>query len=117
MLLYRNTHYTFLTTIFPDRATTKVVKNTEGQNPIEGNDFIIKCDIMAAWPAVTKYRWYMNDSSEPFAETDDDTYTLTDLKHGDDDGEYRCAGRNTPGWGSVGEGMQIQVFCKYTSLN
>ena len=86
-----------------------------GNDPIEGTEFTLTCNVDARPDDITSYTWWQ-DGEPPLDGENKKTLTLT-LDHEEHDGYYTCTGTNVVGPGDPSQGYQLNVWCKLVLRN
>ena len=74
--------------------TTSAADNTVTQ----GGSLILTCHVTAAKPQVSQYRFYLNDTTL-VKDSNDNQYTINNVKRSQHYGKYKCVPRNDVGVG------------------
>ena len=72
-----------------------ITTSADQDTAIEGQDVTFTCHVSDAKPAVSRYRFYYNDSMVDTAS--DNNYTIHDVKRSEHYGKYKCVARNDAG--------------------
>ena len=91
------------------KATTEVSEVTSG-NPIEGQEYILQCDIKYGNPMTGEsYKWKRDSADE--SETGHQL-TIPKLDRDDHTATFTCAANNGAGMGEFADGLPLKVWCK-----
>ena len=88
---------TILTTSAADNAVT------------QGGSVTFTCHVTAAKPQVSRYRFYLNDTTQ-VKDSNDSQYTINNVQRSQHFGEYKCVPRN-----DVGDGPEAAVMLNVKS--
>jgi len=80
--------------------STSAADNTVTQ----GASVAFTCDVTAAKPQVSRYRFYLNDTTK-VKDSNDNQYTINNVQRSQHYGKYKCIPRN-----DVGDGAEAAVI-------
>ena len=70
----------------------------------QGGSVTFTCDVTAATPQVSRYRFYLNDTTQ-VKDSNDNQYTINNVQRSQHYGKYGCIPRN-----DVGDGPEAAVI-------
>ena len=78
---------------------TTLSTSAAGNTVIEEGSVRFTCDVTAAKPQVSRYRFYLNDTTL-VKDSKDNRYTIDNVQRSEHYGKYKCIPRNDVGNGS-----------------
>jgi len=90
---------------------TTLSTSATGNTVIEGESVRFTCDVTAAKPQVSRYRFYLNDTTL-VRDSTDNRYIINNVQRSQHYGKYKCIPRN-----DVGNGSEAAVILNVTGEN
>jgi len=107
-------HVTLVVNYTPEGTTLST--SAAGNTVTQGGSVAFTCDVTAAKPQVSRYRFYLNDTTL-VKDSNDNQYTINNVQRSQHFGKYKCIPRNDVGDGAEAAViLNINVPVQFTTL-